>query len=290
MERGGSQRPNVHTLILYPHLCRSSLQDDLLEYHSTKRGEFDIGHLGHLPYLPADLVQFRQDDTKRSLWRSCEFHAVYRNLEFDMRLHHRGITNANALGAPNADEKENWPQHRFGNGSHVSISSANRVDPNPNLFCASICALTLTRVICSIYYEPNNYTISAALTALITGLEPIAGVINACLPFMPLVFKRLGQTHIFSRLSATFKSFTMGSSEEYSTAASGSKERRKHSAPFQGLSDVEMKPVNDSGFATSYISIGSHNSILESGTWDGNRGGQDRVFVRNDFCIESEPC
>jgi hypothetical protein len=55
---------------------------------------------------------------------------------------------------------------------------------------SSICALTLTRVIVSIYYERSNFPKSTGLVILITGLEPTIGVINACLPFPPQVLEQ----------------------------------------------------------------------------------------------------
>jgi hypothetical protein len=122
MEHGGSQRKNIYSSILHPHLCRSSVQDDLLGYCNIQHCTSDIDHLLHLFYLPAHDIQFRQDHSKRSLRRSCEFRAIHRNHHIDIRRHGRGTADANALGAPNADEEEDWPQRCFRNGSHVSVT------------------------------------------------------------------------------------------------------------------------------------------------------------------------
>ncbi|KAL8730562.1 MAG: hypothetical protein Q9166_004016 [cf. Caloplaca sp. 2 TL-2023] len=73
---------------------------------------------------------------------------------------------------------------------------------------AIICILTITRIFASEYYYPNNYTRSAALVSFITGLEPILGVINACLPFMPLVARRISQTSFFQKATASLRSST----------------------------------------------------------------------------------
>ncbi|KAI4266001.1 MAG: hypothetical protein L6R38_009021 [Xanthoria sp. 2 TBL-2021] len=68
---------------------------------------------------------------------------------------------------------------------------------------AIICILTLTRIFATAYYYTDNYTKSAALVAFITGLEPILGTINACLPFMPLVAKRVAQSSLFQSLRSS---------------------------------------------------------------------------------------
>ncbi|KAL8704957.1 MAG: hypothetical protein Q9201_001903 [Fulgogasparrea decipioides] len=70
---------------------------------------------------------------------------------------------------------------------------------------AIICILTLTRIFATKYYYINNYTKSAALVSLITGLEPILGVINACMPFMPLVAKRITRTSFFQKATASLR-------------------------------------------------------------------------------------
>ena len=81
------------------------------------------------------------------------------------------------------------------------------VDPYAlKLILFSISILTLTRFLATFYYEANDYTKQSALVALITGLEPILGLINACLPFLHSVLKRVGQTTVFIRASIILKS------------------------------------------------------------------------------------
>jgi hypothetical protein len=154
---------------------------------------------------------------------------------------------------------------------------------------ASICALTLTRVIVSIYYERSNFTKSTGLVILFTGLEPTIGVINACLPFLPQVFKRACQILVFERASAAMKSISIGSSKGCRRATSSSGNRRSDQfARLKYPSGVEMNPIKDPSFASSYVGTASRNSVPESGPWDDDHGGQHRVFVRKDFSIESE--
>jgi hypothetical protein len=53
---------------------------------------------------------------------------------------------------------------------------------------------------------PDNFTRQNSIVAFITGLEPIAGIVNACLPHFPPVFARLGSSRLASTLSKVFKS------------------------------------------------------------------------------------
>jgi hypothetical protein len=66
--------------------------------------------------------------------------------------------------------------------------------------------MTLTRLLVSSYYEPNNMTKQNGIVAFITGLEPIVGIINACMPFFPPVFRRIGHSPPYRGLSQFFKS------------------------------------------------------------------------------------
>jgi len=150
----------------------------------------------------------------------------------------------------------------------------------------SICALTLTRVLASHYYYIGNYTKQAALIALITGLEPIIGVMNACLPFLPLVFKRIGQSKLFLNATASIRSISKRTNKSY-LAPSGFA-RVNESGPTKGLKDVEMNPIKSPTYGKTYVSTGSQNSIPESGPWDdlNDFRRQDRIFVRQDISIE----
>lgn len=66
--------------------------------------------------------------------------------------------------------------------------------------------MTVTRILVTSYYELDNFTRQNGIVAFITGLEPIAGIINACLPHFPPVFKRLGSTRFVTTLSKVFNS------------------------------------------------------------------------------------
>jgi hypothetical protein len=155
-----------------------------------------------------------------------------------------------------------------------------------------ICALTLTRVLASRLYLLDDYTKSAALVSLITGLEPILGVIIACLPFMPPVVERVGQSKIFhSTLTSYLKPFAKRSGGRgINTKASSDFVRiEESSSPVKKLQDIEMNPVKGSkGAGRSFVSTGSRYSLPESGPWDNldHFRHQDHIFVRSDLTVE----
>ena len=144
----------------------------------------------------------------------------------------------------------------------------------------------MTRVVASIYYEPQNYTISAALVAFIAGLEPIAGVINACLPFLPLVYKRMKDTHFFMRASSSFKSIIRRTSKKNNTAPKSSLkvDRPKE---FMELTDVEMNPFITSNHGKSFVETLSQNNIPQTRTLD-KPGLHNGILVCKDFTLEDE--
>ena len=144
----------------------------------------------------------------------------------------------------------------------------------------------MTRVIVSVYYQPQDYTVQAALVGLINGLEPIAGVINACLPFLPLVFKRTRDTQFFIRASSSFKSIMRKTSKNGNTTVKiiSKPDRSKE---FKELTDIEMNPFKISNYGKSFVETPSQNSVLQNGTWD-KPGHHNGIFVRKDFTLENE--
>ena len=143
----------------------------------------------------------------------------------------------------------------------------------------------MIRVFVSVYGDIRNFSKVDAFTALITGLEPILGVINACLPFVPLVVQRIGQTSLFQRLSTSLKRITK--SPQSDSAQTADSLRVGKSGHYRGLPDIEMNPVKDSSFVTSFVSSRRQDEIPESQLWDGPND-QDRIFVHKDYSVRSE--
>ena len=75
-----------------------------------------------------------------------------------------------------------------------------------------ICAITVVRIITTTEINAQNTMQQYSMIALLTCLEALLGVINACLPVMKPIFSRLGATSIFS----SFRMRTPKVQNEYS--------------------------------------------------------------------------
>ena len=75
-----------------------------------------------------------------------------------------------------------------------------------------ICAITVVRIITTTEISAQNTMQQYSMIALLTCLEALLGVINACLPVMKPIFSRLGATSIFS----SFRLRTPKEQEAYS--------------------------------------------------------------------------
>ena len=60
-----------------------------------------------------------------------------------------------------------------------------------------ICVITVYRIVTTTEINAQNTMQQYAMIALLTCLEALLGIINACLPVMKPVFRRLGATSIF---------------------------------------------------------------------------------------------
>ncbi|KAL9596354.1 MAG: hypothetical protein Q9179_004642 [Wetmoreana sp. 5 TL-2023] len=179
----------------------------------------------------------------------------------------------------------------------------------------SICILTLTRVLVSETYRPEKYgdiTKQNAIVVLIIGLEPIFGVINACLPFLPSVFHHIGESSVYLALRRYLRFKSSGSRQGQSMSGrdlnSGSQMKSrmgKQKNAFTELgdadTDVELldQTCQDIGYEGSYkVSAGSLGSSKEADEehivampsllvqqgWNNKAAG---IQVRKDFSVNS---
>jgi len=65
LERRNCHGPHLHAPPLHPHLPRSQLSPDLLDYYRPQRCDFRVRRLSHMPHLPTYHLQFRQNKPKR---------------------------------------------------------------------------------------------------------------------------------------------------------------------------------------------------------------------------------
>ncbi|KAI4086882.1 MAG: hypothetical protein LQ344_007208 [Seirophora lacunosa] len=165
-----------------------------------------------------------------------------------------------------------------------------------------IVLLTLLRIFLSRFDHPENATKAQAVTALITGLEPTLGIINACLPFMPLVFQHMASTKFMQRLSTSLSRSSHksggaagGGHPGAGDGTSGSDPVALKKAAYKGLSDIEMMhPAThhrDTHFVSSVVATGGKRG---GGGGDEERGweddqSRDRIWMHKDYSITSEP-
>lgn len=55
----------------------------------------------------------------------------------------------------------------------------------------SVCAITIIRLVLSIHLNLDDFTYSIAKIGIVTTLEPLLGIIIACLPFFPPALKKM---------------------------------------------------------------------------------------------------
>jgi hypothetical protein len=149
----------------------------------------------------------------------------------------------------------------------------------------SICAMTLARLLISKLYKLDNYTKQAAIVGFITGLEPIFGVINVCLPFFPVVVSH------FSSSAATYLSHSRFSKNN-NTSTKGSREadrrsgiRADSSGKFRAIESVNLVPFEVPGKA--FISAGrSDSEEIDIGRDWAHPSTQNKIMVRKDISVE----
>ena len=176
----------------------------------------------------------------------------------------------------------------------------------------------MTRVVVSIYYEPNNNTKQNAIVALITGLEPIIGVINACLPFLPSILQHISHTQLYLIASQRFRSAKNGiASGDHGGGSSLNRGKPDPSSETQilprvgkrndafkklGDRDMEMNLLHQaylgdelrrdytiSGESSGSAKEGSEEQIEQQPPqgWNKSLAG---IHVRKDFSIDNETC
>ncbi|KAF2018549.1 hypothetical protein BU24DRAFT_418072 [Aaosphaeria arxii CBS 175.79] len=100
-----------------------------------------------------------------------------------------------------------------------------------------ICIGTIIRVIFSAVYMVGNITMQNAVVVFITAMEPVLGVIIACVAHFPPVFRRFGSSHFAISVSRIFRSEKSTGNGADSTWSGST----QHSAPSnQGEFDFDL--------------------------------------------------
>ncbi|KAL8756899.1 MAG: hypothetical protein Q9184_004349 [Pyrenodesmia sp. 2 TL-2023] len=163
-----------------------------------------------------------------------------------------------------------------------------------------IVLITLLRIFLSRFDRPAKLIQGPAVTALIIGLEPSLGIINACLPLMPLVFQHMSvsTTKFMQRLSTAFGQLTGRSGHKCAGAGAtqgsdpSALKNTRRSGQYKGLPDIEMYPASrEARFMSSVVATGGKRMEGRTQDWGGweEHGNRDRIFMHKDYSIKSEP-
>ncbi|KAL8687604.1 MAG: hypothetical protein Q9218_006272 [Villophora microphyllina] len=119
-----------------------------------------------------------------------------------------------------------------------------------------ICVITLLRIIDTARADLSNPTKSDAVFGLLGLLEPFLGVIDACVPFLKPVFKRLMTSTKGGSYSTQDDSWPQSKTKYANRGVSG------RSESFQRLDDTTDSELGGIGL-TSYTSTGSRGKLAE---------------------------
>ena len=134
------------------------------------------------------------------LWKSKVIGSVHWSVQPCNGRHNCCAPNASRMGPPNAYEEKADRGRYVLYGNSVSIPKlSKRRKPRFNT-AYSICAITLVRIKATTSINAQNTRQQYAKIALLTCLEALLGVINACLPVLKPIVSKVRATAMFSSL------------------------------------------------------------------------------------------
>ena len=107
------------------------------------------------------------------------------------RRNHHPPTDANGLEVTNGHPQENRAHNHLCSWLHVRLSIPISVFGGANLVIYSVCVVTIIRLVFSTQVKLDDYTYSVARVGVVTLLEPLLGIIVACLPIFPPAIKKI---------------------------------------------------------------------------------------------------
>jgi hypothetical protein len=158
---------------------------------------------------------------------------------------------------------------------------------------ALICVITILRLVELARFDLANLTYELSKVALWTGLEPMLGIINACLPVIQPVLKKVVESKIFSRSSRGAKS----SKYWNSSSSKGRKSNPGDINSFHRLEDpaYPLRALRDGIGTQTQISGPANRSFSTSDDVEAQIDGIDlksprtTINVRRDWEVQVEP-
>ena len=194
-----------------------------------------------MPHLSTYCIQLGSNHPWRVMWRSEKPGPLYWCIQLVAGRSTSGITNASAVGTADEQAEESRHQWNIRHGDRVSPSSRscvsscspaclsfNLTDTIKRTLPLRICIITLIRIrITGLIDGDSNAQQIYSMIALLTCLEALLGVVNACLPVMRPIFTKFSDTKIYSFFASSSSSGSGRSSGGTSSTLSFQKPSRK---------------------------------------------------------------
>ena len=182
-----------------PRMLRSS-HHQLPILHSSS-----AGILSDMPTFSLQLESFHSRNMRRPEVRV----PIYWGLQLNNGHYYRSFTIASPMGPSDADRKEDRFECPILHGYSVWMTPYPnhpplRAQPGQDFanFYNSICIISLVRIKVSFDINATNSVEQSALISLLTCLESLLGVVNACLPVSKPAFDKLRPDSLISALSS----------------------------------------------------------------------------------------
>lgn len=154
-----------------------------------------------------------------------------------------------------------------------------------------ICIISILRLVDLARLDLNDLTYNLAKVAVWTGLEPMLGIINACLPVIQPVVKRVLESNVFSRSSRNRSNSKVWTS---SSSKPGKKSNTGDINSFHRLEETSYPLAEGIGTLTQ-ISGPQSQSFSTSDDLEAQKEGlhprshSTTINVRRDWEVQSEP-
>jgi len=151
-----------------------------------------------------------------------------------------------------------------------------------------ICIITILRVCFIVSIDDENPTHSYAVVGILANLEPLLGIINACLPVIRPVLQKFAKSRLFTRTGGSNKN-TWPTAKKGSGAGNvvqGDSFRRLYDTPYplESLANSTMQSQ-----ATGFYEVLPEGGKGVSMTDENHHGGYE-IYVKNEWNVRtSEP-
>lgn len=127
----------------------------------------------------------------RSLRKSQTVSCSSQQLQYRHRPDHRPPTDANGLEAANGYPEKSGAHRHLCAWFRVRVPVHASACSGADIQVHSVCIITIIRLILSTQLQLDDYTYDISAISVVTIMEPLLGIIIACLPFFPPAIKKL---------------------------------------------------------------------------------------------------